>query len=250
MNVAGMTFAGKDSTMKRMTPPLALLAALAGAALPATARAQNVVFHGPGGGNVPPAEMTTHMRALDAWHSSHKNVLALEQTLNGLMEMPRRPQTQFRRDQARAFLAVLRAWRNKPVMTDREALRVSRQLTEPLTIPQLKRLASAAKKSAPPVRRPRGGGGPQGPGGSGGVLVFRAPSASGGGGTPPAAQRIIVPGNRLGATPRPLTPREYNPLNPDTLPFEPARPAARKRLAEFMAILEARAKQSGNGEKP
>jgi hypothetical protein len=37
-------------------------------------------------------------------------------------------------------------------------------------------------------------------------------------------------------------PKDYNPLNPDTLPFEQFRPMAKQRMTEFTGNLQKRAK--------
>ena len=179
---------------------------------------------GPGGFQ-PSPQMMAKFQAWQRWRDSHKNITALQQTLRGMQEMQQDPRTQLTRAQASKILPVLTKWRNKPVMSDAQARQVNQQITAPLSVPQLKKLASV---SAQRGGRPGGfgggfgggrpGGGPGGPGG---------PRPGGfGGGRPGGPGGFTMP-----------DPHDYNPLNPNTLPFQRMRPRAQQQIDGLIASL-------------
>jgi len=180
-----------------------------------------------GGG--PPPEMRAKMKAWETWRAKHKNVTAIEQTLAGLDMMERDTKTRLTKAQAKKILPVLKAWRTKPVMTDAQARAVNKQITAPLTVAQLKKIAAA------PASGQRGSGGSGGRGGRGGPGMG-GPPPGGTGGRPPGGPP------RDGKRPAMPSPKEYNPLNPNTLPFEQMRPMAKQRLDGLIKTLAQRAK--------
>jgi len=182
---------------------------------------------GPGGGGFQPTpEMKAKFAAWQKYRDQHKNLTNLSTMLRQIREVDKDPQTQFTKAQAGKLLPILKAWRNKPTMTEDQAQSVSKQIGAILTEKQLKKMATI---------KPRGfGGGPGGgrPGGPGG------PGGGGPGG--PGGGRPGGPGGP-GGFQMPDPPKGgYNPLNPDTLPFERMRPQAKKSLDEFTASLQQR----------
>lgn len=176
------------------------------------------------GGQMPP-EMQAKMRAWQKWRENNKNIVALQQTMMSLRELENDPKTQLTKAQAKKILSVIKAWRNKPVMTNDQARVVMKQLTAPLNEAQLKKMATA----------PRFGQGGRGFGGG-----FR-PGGGGGGGFRPGG-----PGGGRPSGFQMPDPKPYNPLNPDSSPFAKMNPEMGKRVKqrynEMIAKLEARAK--------
>lgn len=168
----------------------------------------------PPGQQLPPA-VQARMKAWQKFRETHKNVEALQQTLAGLEEMEKTPATRLTKAQAKTVVGVLNAWRSKPVMTDAQAQKVNKQITGPLTVAQLKKIATA------PGARGMGAG--QRPGG-------------GSGARPNSGARRAPDLSRFPA------PKEYNPLNPKTLPMEGMRTRATQRLDALTKTLTARAK--------
>ena len=164
---------------------LALLAVSAGA-------------QGTGRGGFPPPppppspQMRAKFQAWQKWQGSHKNVTALQQTLRGLQDLERDPQTRLNKKQSGIVLAVLNRWRSQPVLTDAQAQQVVQQMRAPLNRAQIKTLAMFPAG-------PRGFGGPP-PGGPGSPPPppppggFGGPPPGGPGGPPP-------PGGRFGGPP-------------------------------------------------
>lgn len=157
-------------------------------------------------------------KAWEKWRENHKHVSALGQTVMGLMNLDTDPKTAITPEQARKLLPIFKTWRNKPVISNEDALKVNKALTEPLTDGQLKKIATA----------PRFGRG--GPGFGGGARMGSGPQA-GGGGQRPQFDVSKIP-----------DPKDYNPLNPDSLPFEGMRAMAKQRMDKFVASLAAKAK--------
>jgi hypothetical protein len=206
---------------------------------------------GGGGGFQMPPGMMEKVRAWQKFRENHKNFEGLQRTMYAIGEMDKDPKTQLTKPQAKSMLAVLRTWRNKPVMSNDQALQVNKQLTAGMSVAQIKKIAT--------VEMPRGfgggGGGRRGGPGGGGGGGFGGPGGGGPGGGGggfggPGGGRPGGPGGGgPGGGGRPggpggftmPDPREYNPLNPDTIPFERARPRAKQRMSELMAKLQARA---------
>jgi uncharacterized membrane protein YgcG len=154
------------------------------------------------GGFQPSPEMRKKFEAWQNWRNSHKNINAVQQTLRGIEELQQDPSTRLTKPQAAKVVNILRKWRNKPVMTDDQARGVNRDLTASLSPAQGKKLAS--------ITANRGGFG-------------------GGGGRPGGGFGGGRPGGGPGGFQMP-DPKDYNPLNPDTLPFERMRGRSKERL--------------------
>jgi hypothetical protein len=179
---------------------IAVLAACSLATIPAFA--QN-----PGGGGGIPPEMMAKMKAWQKWTESHKNLSNLQTMLMQIREMDKDPAVKLDKSQAQKMLAIYNAWDKKPTMTEDQAKSVSKQVGALLTVKQLKKMTTMPnpfQRRRPGAGAP-GGGGPR-PGG------FKMPDPPKGG---------------------------YNPMNPDTLPFEQMRPMAKKAQAEFLKELKA-----------
>ena len=160
-------------------------------------------------------QLQAKRKAWEKWRANNKHVSAVGQTLFGLAALESDPKTALTKDQARKIVPILKAWRNKPKMTNEDALKVNRAITAPLNDTQLKKIATG----------PRFGRG--GPGFGGGARM---------GGGRPGGQR---PAFDISKFP---DPKDYNPLNPDTLPFEQMRPQAKQRIDKMIADLAKRAK--------
>jgi hypothetical protein len=191
------------------------IAALALLTLGGTALAQG----GPGGFQMTP-EMQAKMKKFQAFQQSHKNYRAIQQSLYGIAECEKSPTTKLTKAQAKHVLSVLKKWESKPTLTNEQAGAVNKELTAGLTTPQIKTIATA---QMPFGRGGRQGGGNGGPGGA-------RPAGAGG------------PGGRPGGNFQMPDPKEYNPLNPDTMPFVQFRSRAKQRLNEFKTKLQAAAK--------
>lgn len=185
-----------------------------------------------------PAGMQSKMKAWQKWRKTHQGITALEQTMRGVEMMERDKKTRLSKGQAKTVASLLKVWRHKPVMTNAQALQVNKRISATFTVPQLKQIAlgaSAAKRAqggpgmmgGPP---PGGMGGPP-PGGMGG------PPPGGMGGPPPGGPGSPPPGG--GAFPNP---KDYNPLNPDSLPFPPERQRMKWMLDNLTRDLTARAR--------
>jgi hypothetical protein len=191
----------------------------------------------PGGGGRPPMtpEMQKQMQAWRTFRDNHKNVSALQQTLGAMVEMDKSPATKITSAQAKKILPILKAWSAKPVMTDAQARDVNKQITAAMTIPQIKAIATS--RSAMGGRRGGGGGG-QRPGGGGGGFGGGGFGGGGGGGARPGGQG--GPGGGGGGRWAMGAPKEYNPLNPASMP-ERMRERSKARLDSLMTLLKSRA---------
>ncbi|MBC8138337.1 MAG: hypothetical protein H8F28_20865, partial [Fibrella sp.] len=122
-----------------------------------------------GGGGFDPANMTPEMRAniekMRKFRDNNKQVYALGQTLRAFDDMEKDPKTKFTPAQAKTILAVINKWKGKPSLTNDQATQINKDLTKPLTVPQIKKLAAAANRRG---GWGGGGGGGRGPGGGGG----------------------------------------------------------------------------------
>ena len=191
---------------------------------------------GPGGFRPPPA-----MRAWQKWGDAHRNVRAVERTLSGLAAIESDPKTRLNRAQAKGVLAVIGTWRGRSIMTDAQARQVNRQILARLTVAQVKEITAAGMMGGP--------GGPPPPGGFGGGPGMPPPPGGrfgghGPGGPPPRGPGGPPHGGFGGPPPGGMPPpnfphpHEYNPLNPNTLPFDRARSRAARRLAALTAALK------------
>ncbi|HEY0865954.1 MAG TPA: hypothetical protein VGE01_01170 [Fimbriimonas sp.] len=174
---------------------------------------------GPGGG----------FEAMRKWRDSHPNVIALGQTISGLSELQQDPKLKLKRAQAQTVLAVISQWKPKKALTEAQAKQVNAALLKPLSAAQKKKVETArqgrmmggpGRPGAAPTARPGGPGGPVRPGGAPGGPRMGAPGGPGAGMQMPA-------------------PKDYNPLNPSTLPFPPMRERAQERMTKLVASLKA-----------
>lgn len=188
---------------------------------------------GGGGGFQPPPEMMAKIKKWQAWRQSHPHISELGQTMRGMGELDKSPNTQITKPQAQAILAAIKPWRGKPVMTNDQALQVNKAITRPLSIPQIKKLATMGGRRGGGFGgggggRPGGGGG--GFGGGGGGFGGGRPGG-GGGGRPGGFNPASFP-----------DPKDYNPLNPSTFPNSPFKSRQTQGLNQFMTTLQTRAK--------
>jgi hypothetical protein len=231
---------------------------------------------GPGGGGPGMFQMTPEMQAkAKAWQKyqeAHKGLGDLQTLMRKVEQLDREPGFELTKAQGTKIVGIIKPWRTKPEMTNDQANGVMKSLTGVLTPKQ------TAKMVTMPMGR-RGGGGPGGPGGGrmaggpggpgggrmaggpggpGGGRMAGGPNGAPGGGRPggagapggpggPGGGRPGGPGGRMGGPggsfKMPDPPKHgYNPLNPDTLPFEQSRPGAKKRLDEFTSKMQAKTK--------
>lgn len=173
---------------------------------------------GPGGQGGPPPEIMAKIRKWQAWQKQHKNVSQLGTELYEVEQLNQQPGYTLTKQQSAKLLAILKACRHKPTMTEEQARQVSKQIGSLLTTKQIQKMTTLT----PPWLRRGGGGGfggrqggpSQGSGRPGGGFNFPDPPAGG-----------------------------YNPLNPDTLPFPPMRDRAKQGLDAFMSTLQTQAKR-------
>lgn len=193
-----------------------IMGAAAAMAFVAPALAQGPPGGGPGGFN-PPPEMMAKIKAWQKWRENHKSVAAITHTIRGLGECEKDPKTALNKDQAKKVLAVLKAWRTKPVMSNDQAGGVNKALNAPLSLLQIKKIAATPEFG----QRGGGGGGGMGrPGGGGGGP---------GGGRPGGPGGFTLP-----------DPKDFNPLNPDSSPFQGRmKDMAVQRYNELLKSLEA-----------
>lgn len=187
---------------------------------------------GPGGGFQMTPQMQARMKKWQKWRENHKNIGQLSQTLRAMSEFEKDPKTKFTRAQARKILPILKAWRNRPVMTDSQALQVNKQITSTFSIPQIKKMASMPRMGG----RGGGGGGFGGGGRPGGGGFGGGGFGGAGGGSRPGGGG---PGGRRGGFTMP-DPKDYNPLNPKTFPFERARARMGQNMNTLITTLQQR----------
>src|SRR5207249_12253005 len=97
-----------NRTMKAVLPAAAL--ALVG---------QAALAQGPGGGGFQMTpEMQAKMKAWQKFRENNKNLDNVQRTVRGFRRLDDDPKTQLNKDQAKKILAVVKAWRHKPVMKD------------------------------------------------------------------------------------------------------------------------------------
>lgn len=187
------------------------------------------IAQGPPGGGAGGFQMTPEMQAkmkkMQAFQESHKNYRAVQQSLYGIAECEKSPTTKLTKPQAKHVLDVLKKWEPRTSLTNEQAGQLNKELTTGLTTAQIKTVATTKMPFGRGGGRP-GGGGP-GAGGPGGAR----PGGAGGPG-----------GGRPGGNFQIPDPKEYNPVNPDTMPFVQFRDRAKQRLNQFKAQLQAAAK--------
>lgn len=181
---------------------------------------------GPGGMEMTPA-MKAKFDAWRKWRDNHKNVSALQRTIGGLDALTKDSKNKFTAAQAKTMLGVITKWKDKKSITDAQAREINSALTKPLTAAQIKIMAREMPQFG---RGPGGpGGGPGGPGG--------APGGQGGG-----ERRGGGMGGRTFDPSKMPSPKDYNPLNPATIPMERMRDRAKTQLSNVVAKLKASAK--------
>ena len=192
----------------------------------AAALSASVMASAQGGWGGGSPEMQKKMDAWRTWYQKNPNVATTRQILNGMGDMMENPATRITKQQAGGILTILSAWKSKPVMKDAQAKAVNAQLTKGLTPAQLKVIASARRPGQQGGGRggPGGGGGMRGPGGPGGPGGMRGPGGPGG----PGGAGMDVP-----------APRDFNPLNPDTLPIPFTRQRSKQSYDALVAQLRA-----------
>ncbi|HEY3267200.1 MAG TPA: hypothetical protein VGM37_09755 [Armatimonadota bacterium] len=184
-----------------------------------------------------PAGAQANMKAWQTWRKNHRGVESLRKTVDGLITLDSGAGTKLSKAQAKAILPVLKAWRKKATISDAQARKVNNQLTGPLTVPQLKKLAALQRT------RPTGPGGQGGPGGGpGGPPPGGFGGPGGPGGPPPGGAGAPPPGGRGGPGGPGMMPKpkDYNPLNPDSLPMPPERQRVKAGLDSLIHKLAAR----------
>ena len=217
-------------TILSLLPALAIAAGMT-LASPA-AHAQGPGGGAPGGFQMTP-EMQKQFQAWKTFRDNHKNYSALQQTLTAMGEMDKTPTTKITGAEAKKILPILKSWRSKPVMTDAQALSVNKQITGAMTIPQIKKIATTRMGGG----GRRGGPGGGGPGGGGGQRPGGGGGFGGGGGQRPGGGG---PGGAGGGRMTMGPPKEYNPLNPDSMP-ERMRARAKTRIDALTALLKSHA---------
>ena len=210
------------------------------------------IAQGPGGFGPPSPQMK-------AWADSHKHVQGVQQMLRGLSTIESAPATKLNARQSRIVLGVLMHWKDKPVMTDAQAAYVIATIRGSLKPAQKSALDAASTRGfggfgggrpgGPGGAGGAGGwggghGGPGGPGGpGGGGWGGGGPGGAGGGGWGGGHGGPGGPGGGGwggGGGARPA-PKEYNPLNPSTLPFQRMQARAQQRLDDLIGQLKATA---------
>jgi hypothetical protein len=177
---------------------------------------------GPGGGM--PPEIAAKIKAWGKWRDAHKGISNVQTLFYQVEQMDKEKGYELNKVQSGKLLGIIKPWRTKPEMSDDQAKAMMKSVTGMLTDKQVKKMTTIQ----PPWARQGGGGGAGGGGGRPG-----GGGAGGGGGRPGGAGGFKFPDPPKGG---------YNPLNPDTLPFEQMRPMAKKNMDEFTAELQAKSK--------
>lgn len=167
--------------------------------------------HSQGFGGMPP-EVAAKIKLWQKWRDQHKNVSNLQTMMWQVQQLDKSDDTKLDKKQASKLLVIIKSWRTKPTMNEDQAHTVSSQIGNLMNLKQIKKMTTLQ----PPWARGGGGGGGR-PGGGGG-----RPGGPGG---------FKFPDPPKGS---------YNPINPDTLPFEQMRPQAKHGQEIFMAELSQR----------
>ncbi len=196
----------------------AAVVAVAGVCLAGTPSAQAQGGFG-GGGGMPP-EIAAKIKAWQKWGDSHKNAQTLSDMIFQIGEMNKTAGFELDKKQASTLLGIINPWRSKPDMSESEAKEVNKKIGASLTTKQIKKMTTI---ETPRQKMRKNGGGmgggggarPGGGGGAGGAGGFKFPDPPKGG---------------------------WNPLNPETFPFEMARPQMKAGMDKFVGDLQSRAK--------
>ena len=205
----------------KQTVRFGLAALLAVSALAVSAPHSLAQPPGGGGGFQMTPEMKAKMEAWQKYRDNHKNLTQLQTLVMQIRGMEKEdPSLQLNKAQSIKMLAILKDWGPKKELSEDQAKDITKKINGFLSDKQIKKMTT--------IRTGFGGGGrPGGPGGA-------PPSGGGrpGGGAPGGPGGFKMPDPPKGS---------FNPLNPDTLPFEQMRPQAKKSMQEFTASLQKRA---------
>lgn len=199
---------------------------------------------GPGPGGFQPSEqMLKKMKAWREWRTKHSHITMLEKTIMDLCAIENKPSTKLSKSQAKIVLSTIAPYRSKSAISDLQAASIIKRLKSILNKQQLKAIASMARMGGPAGPPPGGFSAPP-PGGPGGSPPgrFGGPPPGWKPGEPPPAGFGPPPGGRPDGPPRmPVfpNPKDYNPLNPKTLPFEPMRQPMTSQLNNLIKQLKA-----------
>lgn len=210
---------------------------------------------GPGMGQMPP-EMQAKFKAWQKYNDDHKSLGDLQTLMRKVEQLDQEKGYELDKAQAGKIVAIMKSWRSKPEMTNAQAAGVMKSVTGVLNAKQTAKLATIQVRGrgmGGPGGRRGGPGGPGGPGGRPGIAGGPGGTPPTPGGTRPGGGRMAGgPGGRPGGAPGgpggrgftiPDPPKKgYNPLNPDSLPMERMREGAKKRMDEFTAKMQTRAK--------
>lgn len=190
--------------------------ALAGVLLSGTSSAKAQGF---GGGGMPP-DIAKKIKAWQKFGEDHKKLMSLGDQIYQVGEMGKEAGYELDKKQASSILKTIGQYKSKTSLSEDEAGTISKQLTGVLSAKQIKKMTTI-ETPRQKMQKARagggmgGGGGARPGGGAGGAGGFKFPD-------PPA--------------------KGWNPLNPDSLPFEQMRPRAKETMNKFMSDLQARAK--------
>jgi hypothetical protein len=171
-----------------------------------------------GGGQMPP-EIAKKIKAWQKFGDDHKKLMILGDQVYQIGELNKEKGYELDKKQAGSILKVINQWKPKTSLSESEAGTISKQLTSPLNAKQIKKMTTieTPRQKMQKARAGGGGAGGGGPrpggGGAGGGFSFPDPPAKG-----------------------------WNPINPDSLPFEAMKPRAKESMKKFMADLQARSK--------
>lgn len=232
----------KNTVRRAMMLPAMAAAAATLLLAPGTVRAQGGPpggGGGPGGGGfqMSPAARAK-MNAYRKFNENHRNYREIGFTLRALPDFDKDPKTKISKAQAKQILAVINKWSPKKALTDDQARQANKELTGTFTIAQIKKMATMPRQG--------GRGGPGGGGGGGGFGGGRPGGGGGGFAGGPGGPRPGGggPGGGGGARfdfSKMPNPKEYNPLNPNTLPQSPMSNRQKERWGQTMKLLKARA---------
>ncbi len=169
-----------------------------------------------GGGQMPP-DIAKKIKAWQKFGDDHKKLMILGDQVYQIGELNKEKGCELDKKQAGTILKVISQWKPKTSLSESEAGSISKQLTSPLNAKQIKKMTTIETPRQKMQKARAGGGGAGGGGGArpgaGGGMSFPDPPAKG-----------------------------WNPINPDSLPFEAMKPRAKESMNKFMADLQARSK--------
>ena len=200
--------------LNRVLKVLAAATALAGLTLISAPKA-NAQF---GGGGMPP-EIQKKINAWKKFGEAHKKLTSLGDLLYQLGDITKDPGYAPNKTQSKKILAILNANKSKTSLSEDQAGTIAKGLTSSLTLKQIKKMATIETPTQKARKSFGGGGGGGRPGGG----------ATGGG----------RPGGGAGSGfkfPDPPA-KGWNPINPDSMPESPFKPAAKTRMTALVGEL-------------